>query len=55
MRVTPPITLALTLLVGVANSAVAYVFMVFTLSYGTQNLHYDRQFLILSETGSAVL
>ncbi|WP_340681885.1 MFS transporter [Amycolatopsis coloradensis] len=47
--------LALTLLVGVANSAVAYVFMVFTLSYGTQNLHYDRQFLILSVTGSAVL
>ncbi|HET6287952.1 MAG TPA: MFS transporter, partial [Amycolatopsis sp.] len=47
--------LALTLLVGVANSAVAYVFMVFTLSYGTQSLHYDRQFLILSVTGSAVL
>jgi MFS family permease len=47
--------LALTLLVGVANSAVAYVFMVFTLSYGTQNLHYDRQFLILSVTGSAAL
>ncbi|GAA2971792.1 MULTISPECIES: MFS transporter [Streptomyces] len=47
--------LGLTLLAVVANSAVAYVFMVFALSYGTKNLGYDRQFLILSVTASAVL
>ncbi|MFJ2231862.1 MFS transporter [Streptomyces halstedii] len=47
--------LGLTLLAVVANSAVAYVFMVFTLSYGTKNLPYDRQFLILSVTAAAVL
>ncbi|MFG2502879.1 MFS transporter [Streptomyces sp. NPDC048441] len=47
--------LALTLLAVVANSAVAYVFMVFTLSYGTKNLGYDKQFLILSVTAAAVL
>lgn len=38
-----------------ANSAVAYVFMVFTLSYGTQHLGYDQQFLILGISGAAVL
>jgi metabolite-proton symporter len=47
--------LALTLLAVVANSAVAYVFMVFALSYGTQQLGYDKQFLILSVTAAAVL
>lgn len=45
----------LTLLAVVANSAVAYVFMVFTLSYGSEHLHYDKQFLILSVTAAAVL
>ncbi|MGK4906266.1 MFS transporter [Streptomyces albus] len=47
--------LALTLLAVVANSAVAYVFMVFTLSYGTKQLGHDKQFLVLSVTGAAVL
>jgi metabolite-proton symporter len=47
--------LGLTLLAVVANSAVAYVFMVFTLSYGTKHLGYDKQFLILSVTAAAVL
>lgn len=47
--------LSLTLLAVVANSAVAYVFMVFTLSYGTQHLGYDKRFLILSVSAAAVL
>ncbi|MFE2933734.1 MFS transporter [Streptomyces sp. NPDC059278] len=47
--------LALTLLAVVANSAVAYVFMVFTLSYGSQHLDYDKQFLIVSVTVAAAL
>ncbi|MCX4848984.1 MFS transporter [Streptomyces sp. NBC_00893] len=47
--------LALTLLAVVANSAVAYVFMVFTLSYGSQHLDYDKQFLIVSVTAAAAL
>ncbi|MGW6378498.1 MFS transporter [Rhodococcus sp. NPDC055112] len=47
--------LSLTLLAVVANSAVAYAFMVFTLSYGTQHLGYDKQFLVLSVTAAAVL
>lgn len=38
-----------------ANSAVAYVFMVFTLSYGSQHLGYDKQFLIVSVTVAAAL
>jgi MFS family permease len=47
--------LLLTLLAVLANSAVAYVFMVFTLSYGTKHLGYDKQFLVLGVTGAAVL
>lgn len=47
--------LSLTLLAVVANSAVAYVFMVFTLSYGTQHLDYGKNFLILSVSAAAVL
>ncbi|MER5439440.1 MFS transporter [Streptomyces sp. NPDC002790] len=47
--------LGLTLLAVLANSTVAYVFMVFTLSYGTQHLGYDQQFLILGVSGAAVL
>ncbi|MFI2260911.1 MFS transporter [Streptomyces tubercidicus] len=47
--------LGLTLLAVLANSAVAYVFMVFTLSYGTQHRGYDQQFLVLGVTGAAVL
>jgi MFS family permease len=47
--------LVLTLLVGVANSAVAYVFLVFSLSYGTTQLGLDRQFLLLTVTAASVL
>ncbi|SEK52070.1 MFS transporter [Rhodococcus maanshanensis] len=47
--------LSLTLLAVVANSAVAYAFMVFTLSYGTQHLGYGKQFLVLCVTAAAVL
>lgn len=47
--------LGLTLLAVVANSAVAYVFMVFTLSYGTKHLGYEKRFLILSISAAAVL
>ncbi|MFI6581424.1 MFS transporter [Embleya sp. NPDC050493] len=47
--------LGLTLLAVVANSAVAYVFMVFTLSYGTKHLDYEKRFLILSISAAAVL
>eukprot|EP01133_Synstelium_polycarpum_P021209 gene21209-25482_t len=47
--------LSLTLAACLANSAVAYAFMVFTLSYGTQHLGYDKQFLVLSVTAAAVL
>ncbi|MGW6930005.1 MFS transporter [Lentzea sp. NPDC054927] len=47
--------LAITLLAIVANSAVAYLFMVFTLSYGTSHLGLGRQFLVLAVTGASVL
>ncbi|QCQ93464.1 MFS transporter [Rhodococcus sp. SGAir0479] len=47
--------LALTLLAVLANSAVAYAFMVFSLSYGTQHLGFEKQFLVLSVTAAAVL
>ncbi|NKV68311.1 MFS transporter [Rhodococcus hoagii] len=47
--------LSLTLLAVLANSAVAYAFMVFSLSYGSQHLGYDKQFLILCVTAAAVL
>ncbi|GAB2645332.1 MFS transporter [Prescottella soli] len=47
--------LILTLLAVLANSAVAYAFMVFSLAYGTRHLGYDKQFLILSVTAAAVL
>ncbi|WP_280437009.1 MFS transporter [Nocardia carnea] len=49
------VRLALTLAAVVANSAVAYVFMVFALSYGTQELGYDKQFLILGVMAAAAL
>ena len=47
--------LSLTLLAVLANSAVAYAFMVFSLSYGSPHLGYDKQFLILCVTAAAVL
>lgn len=47
--------LALTLCAVLANSAVAYVFMVFTLSYGTEQLDYNKDFLIACVSGAAVV
>lgn len=47
--------MALTLCAVVANSAVAYVFMVFTLSYGTRHLDLNKQFLIACVTGAAIV
>ncbi|MBM7367213.1 MFS transporter [Gordonia hydrophobica] len=47
--------MALTLGLMIANSAVAYVFMVFTLSYGTKQLDYDRSFLIVCVSVAAVI
>ncbi|MBY4571920.1 MFS transporter [Gordonia sihwensis] len=47
--------MALTLGVMIANSAVAYVFMVFTLSYGTEHLDYSRSFLIVCVSVAAVI
>ncbi|WP_433208767.1 MFS transporter [Nocardia sp. CA-107356] len=47
--------LSLTLLAVVANSAVAYVFMVFALAYGTQRLGYGKNFLVLNVTVAAIL
>ncbi|EWM09978.1 major facilitator superfamily transporter [Kutzneria sp. 744] len=47
--------LAVTLLAVIANSAVAYVFLVFALSFGTQRLGYGQQFLVLGITGASVL
>ncbi|MGQ4515430.1 MFS transporter [Streptomyces sp. DW26H14] len=52
---TGRVRLLITLLAVLANSAVAYVFMVFTLSYGTDHLGYDQRFLILGVSGAAVL
>lgn len=45
----------LTLLAVLANSAVSYIFMVFSLSYGTKDLGYGRQFLVLCVTAAAVV
>ncbi|MCE7003879.1 MHS family MFS transporter [Kibdelosporangium philippinense] len=47
--------LVLTLLLLIASSAVAYLFMVFSLSYGTTQLGLNRQFLVLTVTGASVL
>ncbi|WP_347957917.1 MFS transporter [Gordonia aichiensis] len=47
--------MGLTLGLMVANSAVAYVFMVFTLSYGTKQLDYNRSFLITCVSVAAVV
>jgi MFS family permease len=47
--------LVITVIAVLANSAVAYVFMVFTLSYGTQRLGYGQQFLVLGVSGASVL
>ncbi|MGW5383176.1 MFS transporter [Nocardia sp. NPDC003963] len=45
--------LLVTLLAAIASGAIGYVFMVFSLSYGTQHLGYDRQFLVLCVTLAA--
>lgn len=47
--------MALTMGVMIANSAVAYVFMVFTLSYGSKQLDYNRNFLIVCVSVAAVI
>jgi len=47
--------LVLTLVLSIANSAVAYLFLVFSLSYGTAQLGLNRQFLLITVTVSAVL
>ncbi|SFR04452.1 Major Facilitator Superfamily protein [Lentzea waywayandensis] len=47
--------LVLTLVLSIANSAVAYLFLVFSLSYGTAQLGLNRQFLLITVTASAVL
>ncbi|WP_423132854.1 MFS transporter [Gordonia malaquae] len=47
--------MALTVGLMVANSAAAYVFMVFTLSYGTKHLDYNRTFLIACVSVAAVI
>lgn len=49
------VRMGLTLGLMVANSAVAYVFMVFTLSYGTKQLDYNRSFLIVCVSVAAVI
>ncbi len=47
--------LVLTLLLSIANSAVAYLFLVFSLSYGTAQLGLNRQFLLITVTVASVL
>ncbi|WAM18977.1 MFS transporter [Rhodococcus sp. JS3073] len=47
--------LTVTLLAAIASGAIGYVFMVFSLSYGTQRLGYDRQFLVLCVTLAATV
>lgn len=49
-----PSRLLLTLVAVIANSATAYVFLVFSLSYGSSELGLDRQFLVLTITVSAL-
>ncbi|MFJ5986899.1 MFS transporter [Lentzea sp. NPDC092896] len=49
------VRLVLTLVLSIANSAVAYLFLVFSLSYGTAQLGLNRQFLLITVTVSAVL
>ncbi|WP_394618522.1 MFS transporter [Lentzea sp. JNUCC 0626] len=47
--------LVLTLVLSIANSAVAYLFLVFSLSYGTAQLGLNRQFLLITVTIAAAL
>ncbi|WP_372477227.1 MFS transporter [Gordonia liuliyuniae] len=47
--------MTLTMGLMIANSAVAYVFMVFTLSYSSEHLDYDRDFLIICVSVAAVI
>ncbi|GLY47588.1 MFS transporter [Lentzea sp. NBRC 102530] len=44
-----------TLVLSIANSAVAYLFLVFSLSYGTAQLGLNRQFLLITVTVAAAL
>ncbi|WLQ37485.1 MFS transporter [Streptomyces castrisilvae] len=47
--------LTVTLFAAVASGAVGYVFMVFSLSYGTSTVGFDRQFLVLCVTAAAAV
>ncbi|MGI5498847.1 MFS transporter [Lentzea sp. CA-135723] len=47
--------LVLILVLSIANSAVAYLFLVFSLSYGTAQLGLNRQFLLITVTIAAAL
>ncbi|MEU3225627.1 MFS transporter [Streptomyces sp. NPDC006976] len=47
--------LTATLFAAVASGAVGYVFMVFSLSYGTSTVGFDRQFLVLCVTAAAAV
>lgn len=47
--------LAATLFAAVASGAVGYVFMVYSLSYGTSTVGFDRQYLVLCVTAAAAV
>ncbi|WP_078531222.1 MFS transporter [Streptomyces sp. PsTaAH-124] len=47
--------LTATLFAAVASGAVGYVFMVYSLSYGTSTVGFDRQFLVLCVTAAAAV
>ncbi|MFE3445920.1 MFS transporter [Nocardia sp. NPDC059180] len=50
-----PARLLLILCAAIATSAVVYIFMVFTLTYGTKQLDFSRDFLLLAVIVSSVL
>ncbi|WP_280236621.1 MFS transporter [Nocardia cyriacigeorgica] len=50
-----PARLLLILCAAIATSAVVYIFMVFTLTYGTDSLDFSRDFLLLGVIVSSVL
>ncbi|NEW45222.1 MHS family MFS transporter [Nocardia cyriacigeorgica] len=50
-----PARLLLILCAAIATSAVVYIFMVFTLTYGTKSLDFSRDFLLLGVIVSSVL
>lgn len=50
-----PVRLLLILGAAIATSAVVYIFMVFTLTYGTKSLDFSRDFLLLGVIVASVL